>query len=103
MNHRLHFAAVVILATLCGCEQRDIPLSERYPGPWREEFHAGITKALASKSIGGCGQYKHRESSKDRNEFLVYCTGDGSLWTAYLVWPNTGGVVGPNAPDPALQ
>jgi len=81
----------------------EIPLSERYPGPWREEFHVGITKALASKAIRGCGQYKYRESSKDRGEFLVHCTGDGKFWTAYFVWPNTEGVMGPYQPDPTLR
>lgn len=103
MNRRSQFAAAAIFVGLSGCDQREIPLNERYPAPWREEFHVGITKALASKSIRGCGQYKYRESSKNRNEFLVYCTGDGSTWTAYLVWPSTGGIIGPNVPDPTLQ
>lgn len=82
---------------------REIPLSERYPAPWREDFHVGITKALALKAIRGCGQYKYRESSKDQNEFLVHCTGDGKSWTAYFVWPATEGVMGPYQPDPTLQ
>ena len=82
---------------------RELPLAERYPAPWREDFHVGISKALASKEIRGCGQYKYRESSKDRNEFLVHCTGDGKFWVAYFVWPTTGGVMGPHSPDPSLQ
>jgi len=104
MKHLTHFIVVVAMFVgLVGCDQRDMPLRERYPGPWQEEFHLGITKALGSKSIRGCGQYKYRESSKNLNEYLVYCTADGTNWTVYVVWPNTGGVIGPNAPDPTLQ
>lgn len=104
--------ALVVLV-LCGLvlwilypnreRQREIPLAERYPAPWREDFHVGITKALAAKGIRGCGQYKYRESSKDRNEFLVHCTGDGKFWTAYIVWPSTEGLMGPFTPDLSLR
>lgn len=78
-------------------------LSERYPGPWQEDFNLGISKALAGKKIRGCGQYKFRESSMDKKEYLVYCTRDGNDWLAYLVWPNIGSVTGPHAPDPSLH
>jgi hypothetical protein len=80
----------------------EITLVERYPAPWREEFDVGITKTLISKGIRGCGQYKYRESSKDRNEYLVHCTGDGKLWVAYFVWSATERVMGPYSPDPSL-
>jgi len=95
---------ILIFLNLAGCgNSRDIPLSERYPGPWQEDFNMGITKALAAKGICDCGQYKYRESSRDKGEYLVYCTRDGSNWTAYLVWPSIGEVTGPHTPDPSLQ
>lgn len=97
--------ALVILGFLAvaGCgKSRDIPLSERYPSPWQEDLNMDITKALASKDIRGCGWYKYRESSNNRGEYLVYCTSDGSNWTGYLVWANTGDVIGPHTPDPTL-
>lgn len=101
-----HTQLLILLSFLAvtGCgKSRDIPLSERYPGPWREDFNLGITKALASKDIRGCGQYKYRESRNDKGEYLVHCTRDGNNWTAYLVWANTGSVTGPHAPDISLK
>ena len=94
---------LLLVIAMCGCEKRQVPLREQYPGPWREAFNIGITKALIKNHVGGCGQYKYRESAEYEDEYLVYCTADGTVWKSYLVWPNTGGVVGPSAPDPSLQ
>lgn len=104
MKHFTHALVLIgfLAAASCG-KSRDIPLSERYPGPWREDFNMGITKALASKEVRGCGQYKYRESRNDRGEYLVYCTRDGNNWTAYLVWENTGDVTGPHTSDLSLH
>ncbi|MEO7953026.1 MAG: hypothetical protein ABIR35_02885 [Polaromonas sp.] len=94
---------IVAAASLMGCgPQKDIPLAQRYPGEWSTAFNARITKALASNGITGCGEYKHRESSVDRDEFLVYCTRDGLNWRSYLVWSNTGSVTGPHVADSTL-
>jgi len=84
-------------------QTQELSLSERYPGPWREEFNPSITKALAAKRVGGCGQYKYRKSTKDGEEYLVYCTADGRNWSAYLVWPAIEEVTGPHLPDPTLR
>jgi hypothetical protein len=95
--------SIVVLATgLQACSSNNLTLNERYPGPWRESFNMGITKALAGKHVRGCGDYKYRESKTDRGEYLVYCN-DGTTSMAYIVWPNTGGVIGPNSIDPSLQ
>lgn len=89
---------------LAGCgNSLDTPLSERYSGSWQEDFNLAITKTFVAKGISDCGQYKFRESSKDRGEYLVYCTSDGNNWTAYLVWPNISEVTGPYTLDPSLQ
>jgi hypothetical protein len=58
-----------------------------------------ISRTLAAKNVRGCGQYKYRESSKNRGEYLVHCTSDGKNWTAYLVWPNISEITGPHAPS----
>jgi len=84
-------------------QNQELSLNERYPGPWREGFNLSITKALAAKRIGGCGQYKYRKSAKDGEEYLVYCTSDGRNWSAYLVSPATEEITGPHLPDPTLR
>jgi hypothetical protein len=76
LSAALALLAAVGLASM-SCEKSDMPLSERYPGPWREDVNIGITKALAAKKIRDCGQYKYRESSVNTGEYLVYCTRDG--------------------------
>lgn len=81
----------------------DLPLSERYPGPWKEDFNVDITKALVAKGIKECGEYKYRPSALDRDEYLVHCTRDGKRWSAYLVWPKIKEIMGPYAPDPSVK
>lgn len=78
-------------------------LAERYPGPWRLDFYGGITQTLISNGVRGCGEYKWRESSHDRGEYLVYCSRDGKRWLVYLIWPNTGKVNGPHEADTSLR
>lgn len=76
--------------------------AERYPGPWREGANLGISKALVANNIRGCGEFKYRESSRNRGEFLVYCSRDGSNWSAYFVWPSISKVTGPHQISPAI-
>lgn len=78
-------------------------LDGRYPGPWREDVNADIIAALAAKQIQGCGQFKWRASALNRHEYLVYCTGDGENWKAYLVWTLSKDVQGPFTPDLSLS
>ena len=80
-------------------------LSERYPGPWRDDFNTGISRALAKNKIRGCGEYKYRPSSNDHNEYLVRCTRDGVNWSSYIVWVGIDNdkVMGPHKPDPSLD
>lgn len=82
--------------------EAELTFSQTYPGPWREDMHANISRTLASKSIRGCGQYKYRESVKSSNEFLVYCTREGTNWVSYLVWPSANAVMGPYKADPTV-
>jgi hypothetical protein len=82
---------------------KDLPIDQRYPGPWKEDFHVGITRALAINKIEGCGQYKYRQSSNMDNEYVVYCTRDGKTWVSYLVFPQIEKALGPYSIDPKLQ
>jgi hypothetical protein len=99
------FARLVLLGLLVCASvfAADVPVDKRYPGPWREDFHRGITQTLVTNQISGCGQYKYRESALDPSEYVVYCTSDGKFWTAYLIWPKIGKLMGPYAPDASLK
>ena len=67
------------------------------PGPWMENFHLEIARALVAKRITGCGEFKWRERRGD-SEYEVQCTADGQRWIAYRVWPKIKEVTGPFAP-----
>ncbi len=100
MKNSFFLLSVLTLLVTIGCGQsQDIPLSQRYPGPWHVTFDKEITMALGKNNIGGCGDYKYRESSRDKGEYIVLCSRDGSNWTGYLVWPHIGSVIGPLARD----
>lgn len=105
MNVRKSFRSLCVLASVLITAPAigEPSLGERYPAPWREDFNVDITKALVAKGITGCGEYKYRASTLDRNEYLVYCTHDGKNWTAYFVWPRIKEVMGPYAPDPSVK
>ncbi|MGY6127027.1 hypothetical protein ACW9YV_16505 (plasmid) [Paraburkholderia strydomiana] len=79
-----------------------VTVAERYPAPWHDDFNLEISKSLAWNKVQGCGEFKYRASSRDKDEYLVYCTANGSTWTAYLVWTAIHKVTGPLKPDPSL-
>lgn len=81
---------------------RELTMMEQYPGPWREEFHLEITRALIANQVQGCGRYAFRTRHGSSGEYLVYCQGVTDSWRAYLVWPLTGKAIGPHAPDPTI-
>ncbi|WP_313233984.1 hypothetical protein [Delftia acidovorans] len=91
-------AKVLIMAGLMATAtaHADMTLQQRYPSPWRDDFNLPISKALAQNSVRGCGEFKYRPSSRDKGEFLVYCTRDGKSWVAYLVWAPIAKVTGPH-------
>lgn len=71
-----------------------------YESSWHEDFHLEISKTLAKNNIRDCGQYKYKTNLDYPNkEFLVFCTKDGSSWTAYQVWTLIGKVEGPFKAD----
>lgn len=98
MRKTLTLVALVSAATA----HAGISLQERYPGPWRDDFNLPISKALAQNLIKGCGEFKYRPSSRNKGEFLVYCTRDGKNWVAYLVWAPIAKVNGPHEVSAAI-
>lgn len=97
----LLISAILVISS--PAKSQNISLSERYPEPWQEDVSISITKTLASQQIRGCGEYKYRESSRNKGEYLVHCTNDGKKWVAYLVWTKIGKITGPHAIDPSLK
>lgn len=94
---------VLIVASGVSGVASAVPLAERYPAPWRDDSHLEISKSLAWNKVRGCGEFKYRASRQDKDEYLVYCTADGSTWTAYLVWSAIHKVMGPLQADPSLK
>lgn len=89
-------ALIAITLTAGSVAHAEVPLQDRYPGPWKDDPNLSISKALAQNSVRGCGEFKYRESRLNRGEYLVYCTRDGSNWTAYLVWTSIAKITGPH-------
>ena len=71
MNRRF-FLILLVVFFVCGSgvSFAKESLSDKYPGPWKEDFNVGISKALAKNNIRGCGQYKYRKNSKFKGEYL---------------------------------
>lgn len=75
---------------LAGCGQSP---DDRYPDPWVEEPSPGITRVLTSHGIQNCSDVVYRPSSAStgpldpNGEFLVYCSGDGVNWSAWIAYP----------------
>lgn len=90
-------------AVLPTAERSAPTLSEMYPGPWREDFDLGISRALVQSKVTGCGQYKFRASATQSGEFLVHCSRDGVHWRAYFVWTRIEEAEGPYSVDPTVQ
>lgn len=101
---KIYIVILLIIMSLCNLSFAYAEsLAEMYPGPWHDDFNMGITKALAKNQISGCGEYKYRPHKSASNEYLVYCTRDGSHWTAYLVWDLIGKVMGPYKTEPSME
>jgi len=78
-------------------------IAERYPGPWVRDVHPGIARVLVKNDVRGCGEFKYRESSQNKNEFIVRCSRDGNIWQTYLVWVGADKIMGPYTPDSTMD
>lgn len=91
------FTAIVGIVVLTASQTKSATLAETYPGPWQNFNPLPISQTLVKTGAAKyCGEYYHRESSFNTGEFLVYCKGSEMQWTAFLVWPSLGKVIGPN-------
>lgn len=77
-------------------------LATDYPGPWQRDAAPALTRTLAQNGVKGCGEFAWRRHVAQSGEYLVYCSRDGSAWSAWLAWTASGKVMGPYAPDPVL-
>jgi hypothetical protein len=68
--------------------------SEYFPGPWLEVTQE-IRDVLTLNKVSACSQAAGRESSRNRGEYLLYCTSDEKLWTSWRVQPAEHTVRGP--------
>ncbi len=84
----LAFVAFPLFLTAC-----EPSPSDRFPGPWVEVRSLGIDRVLGNHNISGCENlvYRHSDLSSGpldpRGDFLVYCSPDGTNWTAYIASP----------------
>jgi hypothetical protein len=83
-------ALVALSFSLYGCEPST---RDRFPDPWVETRSAPIDRVLTDHNVRGCETMVYRPSEMSngpldpRGEFLVYCSPDGTTWTAYIAVP----------------
>jgi hypothetical protein len=70
------------------------PPSELFPGPWLEVTQE-IRDVLTLKHVSACSEAMARQSSRDPDEYLLYCTRDEKHWTSWRVRPAAQTVRGP--------
>ena len=87
--------ALLGLTCLLGtADARQMLPSERFPGPWLEVTQE-IRDVLALNKVAACSQAVGRQSSRNPDEYLLYCTSDEKLWTSWRVQPAARIVRGP--------
>ena len=74
--------------------QPELSPSEQYPGPWAE-VPQEVRDLLALRKVSGCSEAVGRQSSRNPNEYLLYCTQDERHWTSWRVQPALHKVYGP--------
>jgi len=74
--------------------QPELSPSEQYPGPC-VEVPQEVRGLLALRKVSACSEAVGRQSSRNPNEYLLYCTQDERHWTSWRVQPATHKVQGP--------
>lgn len=67
---------------------------ERYPGPWLDVTQE-VRDLLAFHKISACSEAVERQSARNSNEYLLYCTQDERHWTSWRVELATRKLHGP--------
>lgn len=78
-------------------------VSQNYEPEWDHGLNRDVALALAANNIRGCGQFKHKRHIQGGSEYIVYCTGDGHNWVAYIVFAAIQKVMGPYPPSPEFD
>jgi hypothetical protein len=89
----LALLALTCLLGTADARSRLLP-SEQFPGPWLEVTQE-IRDALTLNKVSACSQAVGRQSSRNPDEYLLYCTRDEKLWTRWRVQPAAHKVRGP--------
>jgi hypothetical protein len=71
--------------------------TEQFPGPWLEVTQE-IRDVLTLHKVSACSQAMARQSSRDPDEYLLYCTRDEKHWTSWRIQPAAQKVRGPDRP-----
>lgn len=89
------FAIIILTLSLVGCS-KDEPasLAEEYPGEWQENS-VSIARTLVKNNVRGCGYMFFKQRYDNSHQYLVYCSRDGKIWNAYIVWDVIEKVNGP--------
>jgi hypothetical protein len=86
--------ALLVLTCLLGTADARPRLSEKFPGPWLEVTQE-IRDLLTLNNVSACSQAMGRQSSRNPDEYLLYCTRDEKLWTSWRIQPAAHKVRGP--------
>jgi hypothetical protein len=101
-GYHFSFALLGLTCLLSTADARPMLLpSEQFPGPWLEVTQE-IRDILALNKVSACSQAAGRASSRNPDEYLLYCTSDEKLWTSWRVQPATRTVRGPGRLFPGI-
>jgi hypothetical protein len=101
---RKHRPGLLSLSLRCGlmllvlmqfAEAAQAQSSEEYPGPW-SEITQDVREFLALHKVYACNEAVGRQSSRNSDEYLLYCTRDEKHWTSWRVQPAARKLRGPD-------
>jgi hypothetical protein len=74
----------MLLVSMPFAEAAQAQSSEEYPGPW-SEITQDVREFLALHKVYACNEAVGRQSSRNSDEYLLYCTRDEKHWTSWRV------------------
>ena len=86
---------LLVLTSFADAARAQSKPSEEYPGPWRE-ITQDVREFLALHKVYACNEAVGRQSSRDPDEYLLYCTRDEKHWTSWCVQPAAHKLRGPD-------
>lgn len=103
----LGLLTTAFLAASCAKHEAPLTPAQEFVGPWRESADMSLTMALAKAEARDCGSFYFKDSIRNPQQALVYCTGDGQRWTAWTVSrsssdPRHSTAVGPFHTEPDI-